>query len=350
MTKDMFDSFSVAELMAMDLPELKYIIDDILPECCTSVLAAPAKMGKSWFTLSLAIAVSTGTPFLGLQTCKSGVIYFALEDSKWGLKERFDILHEEASTLDNLRIVLEPENATADFFKKIEAEMIAMNNPKLIIIDTLQKVNMNSKGKSDYADGYDLLSPFTNFAKQKQISFILVHHTKKDITEDGDPFNDILGSTAYQSAVDNLMVFRGDRETKKNVKLHITGKYIKHVPEFTLDFDAQKCIWINNGTSEDILFKKYENNPIVITIKSLLDLKIKDSISPQNELAITISELQKKVHEYTGEPISDKPRRFSTKVSQLDNYLTSIGIVHTADTNTTTINNVSGKYHRFYYG
>ncbi len=83
--------FTAAELMAQDIPPVRWILPGILPEGLT-ILAGKPKMGKSWLALDLSVAVATGGKVLGLQVEQAGVLYLALEDTKRRLQDRLKIL------------------------------------------------------------------------------------------------------------------------------------------------------------------------------------------------------------------------------------------------------------------
>lgn len=65
---------SVKDLMTQHFVPTEFLVNGILPLGLT-LLASPPKFGKSWFSLLLCLAVAKGTPFLGLGTTKSDVLY-----------------------------------------------------------------------------------------------------------------------------------------------------------------------------------------------------------------------------------------------------------------------------------
>jgi RecA-family ATPase len=85
-------TFTAAELMAMELPPVRWVIPDILPEGVT-FLAGKPKMGKSWMALGLGIAVATGGVALGTKQVEQGeVLYLALEDNRRRIHNRLNKL------------------------------------------------------------------------------------------------------------------------------------------------------------------------------------------------------------------------------------------------------------------
>src|SRR5206468_767981 len=75
-------------LMALELPEPRWVVAGLLPEGLSPLGGRP-RQGKSSLCLDLAIAVAAGEPALGRVTAASGdVLYLALEDSPRQLRGR----------------------------------------------------------------------------------------------------------------------------------------------------------------------------------------------------------------------------------------------------------------------
>jgi AAA domain len=83
----MIGGITAAELDGIDIPPLSWTVPGLLPEGF-GILAAAAKIGKSWLVLSLGLAVASGTPFLGVPVQQGPALYLALEDGKRRLQER----------------------------------------------------------------------------------------------------------------------------------------------------------------------------------------------------------------------------------------------------------------------
>lgn len=80
--------FSAAELMAEELPPVRWVVPGLLPEGVT-LLAGKPKLGKSWLALGLGMAVASGGVALGTKQVECGdVLYLALEDNPRRLQGR----------------------------------------------------------------------------------------------------------------------------------------------------------------------------------------------------------------------------------------------------------------------
>ena len=65
-----------------------WLVDDLIPEGCITLLSGDSGVGKSTVALSLAGAVAHGAPFLGLATSHSRVLYVDRENPLAVIKER----------------------------------------------------------------------------------------------------------------------------------------------------------------------------------------------------------------------------------------------------------------------
>ena len=84
-----------------EFPPLTYAIPGVIPEGFT-VLAGAPKIGKSWFILSLCLAVASGGYALNaLAVDQRKVLYLALEDGDRRLQERIrQLIPDEPISVD----------------------------------------------------------------------------------------------------------------------------------------------------------------------------------------------------------------------------------------------------------
>ena len=68
------DTFTVDELLNADLPEQKWLVNELIPVGLVSLAGRP-KVGKSWMALQLAVAVATGGRFLDKQVEQGAVLH-----------------------------------------------------------------------------------------------------------------------------------------------------------------------------------------------------------------------------------------------------------------------------------
>ena len=75
------ETFTAADLMALEIPEVRWAVPGIVPEGVT-LLAGKPKLGKSWLTLGLGIATATGGVALGTRRVERGeCLYLASKNA-----------------------------------------------------------------------------------------------------------------------------------------------------------------------------------------------------------------------------------------------------------------------------
>jgi RecA-family ATPase len=81
-------SWTAAEIMRMEFPPPKWAVPGLLAEGVT-LFAGPPKVGKSWLSLGLGLAIAAGGKALdSIPTDPGPVLYLALEDTPRRLKSR----------------------------------------------------------------------------------------------------------------------------------------------------------------------------------------------------------------------------------------------------------------------
>ena len=76
-----------ADLLELDLPPLRWILPELLPEG-TTVLAAPPKVGKSTLVYQVGVECAIGGELFNRRVTPGSVLYLALEDGRRRGQER----------------------------------------------------------------------------------------------------------------------------------------------------------------------------------------------------------------------------------------------------------------------
>ena len=101
------ETFTAANLMALELPEARWAVPGIVPEGVTLLVGKP-KLGKSWLTLGLGVATATGGVAVGTKRVEQGeCLYLALEDNRRRLQKRLTKLLSGSPAPEGLHIALD---------------------------------------------------------------------------------------------------------------------------------------------------------------------------------------------------------------------------------------------------
>lgn len=299
---------SARELQKEQLPPIRWIVSDMIPQGLT-LLASPPKYGKSWWVLDLCLSVCAGDKFMGHHTEKSGCLYLALEDSENRLQDRINRLTYNAPAPEGFDYSITAATIDEGLVDQLEGYLDHKPETGLIVIDTLQKVKGKPlKNDSAYSDDYRQMGLIKRIADDHSIGILLVHHLKKG-KGDGDAFERISGTNGIFGSADTAIVMQKANRTDKETTIHITGRDVV-ADDSVIEFDKGSCRWKCKGSVDEIeerrLTLEYENDPLVRTIKHLLN----DGLIWEG----TASDLYNACIEFTGTPPAASPNSLAKQI------------------------------------
>lgn len=196
------------------------IIDGLLYPGTYLFVGAP-KLGKSFFMIQLAYHVSTGTPLWKYNVRKGTVLYLALEDNYSRLQTRLYRMFGSEST-DNMHLSTVSKQLGNGLIEQLNRFINDHKDTNLIIIDTLQKVREIGGEKFSYANDYEIISQLKRFADNNKICLMLVHHTRKQKSDDN--FDMISGTNGLLGAADGAFLLHKEKRTSNSAVLEISGR------------------------------------------------------------------------------------------------------------------------------
>lgn len=226
-----FSGFTAEELSHKTFPPLAWVVQDILPEGCY-ILSARPKVGKSWLALQTCLGVAFGTPVLGKQVSPGKAVYLALEDNPRRLQDRLAQLKPDGYATPNLVLHTNWLSFDNGGLEKI-TELIQLQKPKILVIDTLAKVRPKmARNSSVYESDYNALAPLTELANRYRCCILVITHNRKG-KSDVDALEQVSGSLGLTGAVDGALVIDGVR-TDKHYKLSLIGRDIPNDDELAI--------------------------------------------------------------------------------------------------------------------
>ena len=242
-------TIKASDLQSMTFAPARYVLPGYVSEG-VSILAGKPKIGKSWLTFDLAIAVAAGRFTLGtLKPAQGDVLYLALEDSNRRLKRRMMKLlpGSEARWTDRLTLTTEWRRADVGGVADIESWCKSVSQPVLIVIDTLEKFRPIQNGRTPaYAADYQAITGLQKLAGELGIAVVINHHVRK--MEADDPFDTVSGTLGLTGAADTILVLKRQSGA---VTLHARGRDIEE-SETALQFDRSTCRWTILGEAADV--------------------------------------------------------------------------------------------------
>ncbi len=218
------------------------LVDGLLYSGTYLFVGAP-KLGKSFFMAQLAYHISTGIPLWNYPVRKGTVLYLALEDDYRRLQERMYRMFGTEST-DSLFFATSANQLGKGLDEQLQGFIREHPNTRLIIIDTLQKVREAGGDNYSYANDYEIITRLKHFADSYGICMLLVHHTRKQRSEDN--FDMISGTNGLLGAADGAFLLHKEKRVENSAVLEISGRdqqdqklYLVRNPE-TLCWDLER--------------------------------------------------------------------------------------------------------------
>ena len=275
--------------------------------------------------MQLGLAVADGKEFLDFKTNQSGVLYYALEDSKARLKDRLNKLLKGKKAPTNLRFVTQADTVDGGLLEKIEEELRTFPGIKLIIIDTLQKVRGKAiRNESMYSGDYREMAKLKEYADNHKVCMLFVHHLRKMLDET-DVFNMISGSTALMGAADTIFIISKKKRNDENANLSMTGRDIAQ-SDLVIAFSKADYVWVVEGTAEEVAYRKereeYECSPLVQTIKELVKR------NPMTGWCGTVDDLKKQIFDITGKTLTENNAAVGRAIEKFEYRLYTDDIEH----------------------
>jgi len=242
---------SGSEIAATQYPEPVWIIPDILPSGLT-ILAGRPKIGKSWFALQIAQAVSAGGMLFGKPVQQGRVLYLALEDNERRLQERMNKQKWTKKSRDNVTFL-----TRRDFIQHIGPlhragwrhleEITKDGNYRLVTTDTISRAFIGLKDINDSQETTKALDPLQELAISNNIGSLFIDHQAKPNGRNPNPVDDIFGATAKAAVVDTAMGLYRDPQSN-TLRLLAEGREIAPV-DITLKFDPMTGCWQSEGNT-----------------------------------------------------------------------------------------------------
>jgi len=260
--------YTAAELLSMDIPGPRWVVEGIVPEGLT-LLAGKPKIGKSWLCLQLALLVAGGGPGLGTYMAPIGdVLYLALEDSTRRLRQRLDALLSGKPGPAALHLATAWDRFLDGGLDRLEAFLQEHPGTRLIVVDTLARVRaMNNGRKSAYEIDYgDLAGPQSLAGEHPGLGILVLHHLRKNLAV--DPLDLVSGTTGLTASADTVLVMSRGRGTDRfDARIFLTGRDVEE-REFALKRENGSPRWRVLGDAAEFAMSEQQQK-IVAFLREL---------------------------------------------------------------------------------
>jgi hypothetical protein len=255
----------------------RFLVDRLVPDGLT-VLAAPAKSYKSYFSLSLALAtVGEGDWCDTFPVESTGpVVFFGLEAPMMQLRNR---LHQLCpgyphDTSPHDIVFFSGMQALPPFRMGLQQaleQVITHYQPRLIVIDPLSYLYRLGRQDDLASATLDLLWPLAEMAAQAQVALFAPEHMRKRSKEDVSVVDQLAGSHIKAAVVHGLLMVHREGEDI------IVETTMRDAPSqelaLTLTFDdqARRVVWGYKGANATLGASRLES----LRLKTLEELRSK---------------------------------------------------------------------------
>ena len=226
-----------ADLLELQLPPLRWVVPELIPEG-TTVLAAPPKVGKSCLVYQIAVECAVGGAVLGRRATPGSVLYLALED---GQRRGQDRLKAALAGRTMPRGRLEVRWSAPRIGEGLEDELAAWldEHPDAVMValDTLGKVRPNGDGRRNaYEVDVQHLARLQDLFRDRTVALVIVHHARKELHDDF--LASVSGTYGITGSADTIAVLRRKRLEAFGTLL-VTGRDVR---------DAELSVRFEDGT------------------------------------------------------------------------------------------------------
>jgi biotin operon repressor len=211
-----------ADLLALDLAPIRWIVPGLIPEG-TTILAAPPKVGKSCLVYQIAVEASIGGDVLGRRVTPGSVLYLALEDGRRrGQQRLLAALASRTMPRGRLEVQWEARAIGAGLEEDIREWLDSHPDAVMVAIDTLGKVRPASDGRRNaYEVDVAAMNELQNLFRDRPVGLVIVHHARKESTDDF--LASVSGTYGITGSADTVVVIRRLRNEAFGT-IHVTGR------------------------------------------------------------------------------------------------------------------------------
>lgn len=191
-----FKPLTPAELAA--LPPPQWMVADCLPEQSLSMIYGKWGTYKSFIALDMALSLSTGTPFLGMETARPYRAVFVAGEGSRGLSLRIRAWLQDRGTDPGEFYVIQAmpafmnDEEFAEFLHQIDAI-----KPEFVVLDTTAYA-MVGLDENSTQDSMNFVNRLTRIQQTWGCSICLIHHSGKDEKKGSR------GNTSLPGAMDTI--------------------------------------------------------------------------------------------------------------------------------------------------
>jgi len=238
--------------------ELEEIIEGVLHEGCKMIISGSSKAGKTWSLINLAIAASSGLPWLGMPVKQSKVLYLDFELKKFFGTDRIKRVAKatfNGEIKPNHHLDYWPLRGhraeLLDLLTKIRAERREYD---LIILDPYYKLATGIDENDAKAVG-EIVNLIEDFSEETGAAIVFAHHFSKGNKSETDHIDRASGSGVFARDPDAILTLTSHEE-EEHLVLETTSRNCPFSPPKVLEFSADTFPLFQHKPDLEAKFRK----------------------------------------------------------------------------------------------
>ena len=205
---------SVVRACALEGEEVsrRWLIEGLWSAEAVGIVGGQPKCAKSWLALEMAVSVATGTPCLGHYDVeeKGGALVYLAEDSLRAVRERLEALTRcRRQSIESLEVhVIRETTLRLDLARdqiRLLKTLRALS-PRILVLDPLVRLHRLDENSSHDVSG--LLAYLRSLQRELDLSVVVVHHTKKNVSSGQSGGQGLRGSGDIHAWSDSSLYLR----------------------------------------------------------------------------------------------------------------------------------------------
>lgn len=229
-------AYTTGDMYTMEIPEVEWWVDKIVPVGGISVISAEAGAYKTWVEYHMAECIVNGKYVFGkFKTYRRGKIlicdmenYISIQFDriqKLGLQSN-DVLFIDQQSLAQ-DIMLQEEEHVKEF-----TTFMVKNEVKLVFLDTFTNFHgLDENKNSDMAK----INKALKHIQRHGIDIVYLHHSRKPSKDDkGNKLHTMRGASALAGEVASSLVLSPDHTTDRVIVTHAKSRFAKEQDPFEI--------------------------------------------------------------------------------------------------------------------
>ena len=254
------DQFTLDELLELDVTEIPFLVEKIIPKESITFIAGSSDVGKSLFYTQLALLlILDKKEFVGfkINSKYKRVILASTEDGAVAISSRIRKQLNGATIETSIRKRMTVLTTSTNLESRIE-KLLKEQKVDLVVIDAFADVYGGDINTSNQVRAF--LNNFARLSREYQCSVLIVHHIGKGKEKQGANKNQLLGSVGIEGKARQVIILsQPDPDSTKRHLSIVKGNYVSVEDKkktFVFDFDSNTLTYnkskLTYNVGEDI--------------------------------------------------------------------------------------------------